>query len=200
MDTNRLMAVSNLWSQLPPRPLPDWFRISATETNIVVTGSMWRVNATIQPAPMMFKRQTIYLRNPPAREIHDFKLAQYQYASLMALQNYDTAAEQLMLSNIQVETAAVLPPGTYTNPAGIAAANPAQVLRLQQDSAMVTSNVNFLHARTQSRDAGVAAARAYLAAFPNGDIYWLDHFAMRTGRQVNGIEVYDMGAAPDLTY
>ena len=72
MNTNKLAVVSNLWLRLPARPLLDWYNVKASEDKIIVAGSLWKVDATIGPAPMMSRRQTIYLRNPPVKEIQDF--------------------------------------------------------------------------------------------------------------------------------
>ena len=74
VDSNKLAVISNLWAHLPPRPLPTWSRIMAREDGISVAGAMWKVNATIEPAPMMLKQETIYIKDPPIREIEDYKL------------------------------------------------------------------------------------------------------------------------------
>jgi len=40
----------------------------------------------------------------------------------------------------------------------------------------------------------------YFAPFPDRRVYWIDHFALRTGTQQDGLEIYDLGAAAGLTY
>jgi hypothetical protein len=46
----------------------------------------------------------------------------------------------------------------------------------------------------------LGALRNYLATFPSPKVYHLDHFALRTGRQIDGLDVYDLGAAAGLNY
>lgn len=200
MDTDKLAVVSNLWLRLPARPLLDWFDVKASEDKIVVVGSMWRLDATIEPAPMMFRRQTIYLRNPPVKEIQDFKLARAAFEALQGAQGKDEAAEQLWESNIQAEAAAMLP--TNSTPPTVPDKPPtaAEAGKLELNSIETASNLNRAHARTQARDRQLTSAESFLATFPNQRVYWLDHFALRTGESVDGIEVYDLGAAPGLTY
>ena len=182
MDTNNLAAVSNLWLLLPPRPLLDWSDIKVGEDKITVVGSMWKIDATIEPAPMMFSRQIIYLRNPPVKEIQGFKLARAAVAELQSAQGGDVAAELLWESNIQAEAAAPQAPN------------------FQQDLVTTVGNLNEVHDRTQTRDRKLTKVKNYLATFPNPQVYWLDHFALRTGEAIDGIEVYDLGTAPGLTY
>jgi len=199
IDTNKLDLISNLWLELPPRPLPDWVNISAGEGDIVVAGALWKVNAVIMPAPNMTKRETIYLRHPPVKEIQDYKTARANYASLMDAQAKDMATEQFWESNIQAEAEAIQPtndPATST----ISPTTIAQMRILQRDSIAAISNINYLHAQTQSRDAAVASANTYLSVFPDKNVYRLDHFALHTDVRIDGIEVYDLGTAPGLTY
>jgi hypothetical protein len=149
---------------------------------------------------MMAKRQTIYLRNPPVKEIQDFKLARAAWAALQSAQGKEVAAEQVWESNLQAEAAAMLPTNSApsTAPANPAPGVPAR--NLQQDTAETASNLNSARARTEARDRQLTTADAYLAAFPDKQVYWVDHFALRTGKVIDGIEVYDLGAAPGLTY
>jgi hypothetical protein len=182
MDTNKLAAVSNLWLRLPPRPLLDWSDVKVSERKITVVGSLWKMDAIIKPAPMMFRRQIIYLRNPPVKEIQKFKLARAANTALQSAQGEDVAAEQFWESNIQAEAAG------------------AQGPNLQQDLVTTASNLNNAHDRTQARDRRLARVKTYLATFPDPQEYWLDHFALRTGETIDGIEVYDLGAAAGLTY
>lgn len=208
VDREKLEVVSNIWLRLPPRPLPDWVRITASEDQIAVVGNMWKVDAMIQPAPMIIKHEVIYLKNPPVKEIQDFKLARTEYLSLQNAQSNDVAAEQLLESNIQVtaeaEAAATAQARSNASAFGQPGAAPqpyrSEVVRLEGESSATTSNLNYAHARTQSRDAAVATAERYLATFPDKNVYWLDHFALRTGKTVDGLEVYDLGTAPGLTY
>jgi len=200
MDTNKLMAVSNLWLRLPARPLLAWFHVKASEDHILVVGSLWKIDATIEPAPMMFRRQTIYLRNPPVKEIQDFKLARAAFAALKNAQGKEVAAEQLWENNIQAEATTVLqtnsaPPILPNNRAALA-----QVQNLRQDLVVTDSNLNSAHARTQARDRQLVNAETFLAAFPDKQVYWVNHFALRTGETIDGIEVYDMGTASGPTY
>jgi hypothetical protein len=200
MDTNTLAVVSNLWQHLPPRPLAGWALISASEDNIVIVGSMWKVDATIALAPMMAKRETIYIRNPPVKEIQDFRLTRATYLSLEAAQGADMVIEQYWESNIQAEASSMLPVNSDTNTGQPAQPSADQVRILQRDMNTAISNINQLHERTKSRDAAVNAAKSYLSHFPSQDKYWLDHFAWRTGAETNGIEIYDLGTSPGLTY
>jgi hypothetical protein len=182
MDTNNLAAVSNLWLRLPPRPLLDWSDIKGSEDKITVVGPMWKIDATIEPTPRMFRRQTIYLRNPPVKEIQGFKLARAAVTALQSAQGGDVAAELLWENNIQAEAAAPQAPN------------------LQQDMVTTVGNLNEVHDRTQTRDRKLTKVKNYLATFPDPQVYRLDHFALRTGEAIDGIEVYDLGTAPGLTY
>lgn len=200
VDTNKLAVVSNLWVHLPARPLPEWFRIIGNEGKITVVGSMWKMDATIEPAPMMPKYQTIYLQNPPVKEIQDYKEARAAYVALQNDQNADLAAEQTLESNIQVQAAAVYEPKSpsYAEPGSPEAVN--NTLVLQQDSATMVSNLNSAHARTEYRAGQMAPLDKFLGTFPDKNVYWVDHFAIRTGKKIDGIEVYDLGVTPGLTY
>jgi hypothetical protein len=205
VDSNKLAAISNLWLRLPPRPLPDWLRVTARQNKIIeagpafTAGAMWKVDATIEPAPMMVKQETIYLRHPPAREIEDFRLA---YAAIPALQNAqldDMAAEAAWKNNLEAEAQALFP--TNAPPPLLPVQRiDAEIRRFKQDVAATDLNLTNAQTRTQARARQLAAASAYLALFPDSNVYWLDHFALRTGDHVDGLEVYDMGIAPGLTY
>lgn len=199
VDSNTLVTISNLWSRLPPRPLPEWFRITAREDGIAVAGSMWKVDAIIEPAPNMSKHQMIYLQDPPVMEIEDFKQARAAYLGLQQAQNRDVAMETMMESNVTAQADAVRTNfSLYT-----ASGSPvliAQEYNLQVASELAISNLNSAHARTQDRDSQMAPFGNYLSNFPDTNVYWLDHFALRTGRTVDGLEVYDMGIAQGLTY
>jgi hypothetical protein len=202
MNSNKLVEISNMWAQLPPRPLPDWIRITSSEDKIVVVGSMWKIDATIEPAPMMVKHQTIYLQNPPVKEIHDYKQARATRDALQNAQNQDVSYEDFMMTNIQAQADAL-----RTNYASSATSSIpgavnyyAQAVRLEQNSVLTVSNMNSAHARTQYRDGQIAPLESYLNTFPDKNVYWLDHFAMRTGKKIDGLEVYDMGVATGMTY
>jgi hypothetical protein len=67
-------------------------------------------------------------------------------------------------------------------------------------SALMISNMTANHARNQYRDGQIAPLQKYLSSFPDTNIYWLDHFAVRTGKQIGGLEVYDLGNAEGMTY
>ena len=71
---------------------------------------------------------------------------------------------------------------------------------VQQDMATTVYNLNSAQGRTEARDAKLRRVETYLATFPDQQVYWLDHFALHTGQAIDGIEVYDLGAAPRLTY
>ena len=200
VDTNKLAVVSNLWLRLPPRPLLDWLDLKVSEEKIIVVGSLWKMDATIAPAPMMFRRQTIYLRNPPVKEIQGFKLARTAVTALQSAQGGDVAAEQLWESNIQEEADTLLQTNSASATAPGKQAAVAQTRKLQQDMVMTAANVNNAHDRTQARGRELNTAQTYLATFPDQQVYWLDHFALRTGEAIDGIEVYDLGTAPGLTY
>jgi hypothetical protein len=195
IDPAKLEQISNLWSRLPARPLPDWFRIQAREDRITVVGSMWRLDALVEPAPMMIKHEIIYLQNPPVKEIQDFKQARDNYAALRSAQSADRAGAQYYMSNIQAEAASV----QTNSPPATAVATPANAM-LQRDSVLTASNLDETQARIQSRNAQISALDQYLAGFPNKTVYWLDHFALHTGKQIDGIDVYDLGTAQGLTY
>lgn len=63
----------------------------------------------------------------------------------------------------------------------------AQARQLELDSATTASNLNNAHARTQARAGQLITEEAYLAEFPDRQVYWLDHFALRTGKSIDGI-------------
>ncbi len=199
MDSNKLAVVSNLWVHLPARPLPEWCRVVASEDQITVAGSMWKVNATIEPAPMMVRHETIYLRDPPAREIADYRQARAAFLDLQNAQNEDVASEQYMESNIQSQADAL-----RTNSAAATAPNSQaiynQTWNLQMASTLMVSNMSAAKVRTQSRDDQMAPLQKYLSTFPATNVYWLDHFALRTGKKIGGVEVYDLGNAEGMTY
>jgi hypothetical protein len=184
MDTNNFAALSNLWLRLPGRPLLDWFDIKVSEDKITVVGSMWKIDATIAPAPMMFSHQTIYLRNPPEKEIQGFKLARAAATALQNAQGGDVAAELLWENNIQAEAASAQAPNL-------------------QDTVTAAGNLNDLngvHYGTLTQDRKLTQVKNFIATFPDPQVYWLDHFALRTGEAIDGIEVYDLGTAPGLTF
>jgi hypothetical protein len=202
MNSYKLVAISNMWAQLPPRPLPDWIRITSPEDKIVVVDSMWKLDATIEPAPTMVKHETIYLLNPPVKEIHDYKQARAARDALQNAQNQDVSYEDFMKTNIQAQADALrtnyAPSATSSVPGAMNYY--AQTVRLQQNSVLTVSNMNSAHARTQYRDGQIAPFESFLNTFPDKNVYWLDHFAMRTGKKIDGLEVYDMGIATGLTY
>ena len=194
IDPDKLEAVSNLWAQLPPRPLPDWFRISANEDDITVAGNMWKVDAIIEPAPTMFKHEVIYLRSPPVKEIQDFKQALAQYVALQNGQSGQAAAAQAQ-ANV-VETNTVKFPGTVTTRNGVVVATTgaAAVDQNMAAAAAVSGNAQATTMRS------LADLQAYLASFPSTNVYSLDHFALRTGKVIDGLEVYELGSAAGLNY
>jgi hypothetical protein len=200
VDPDKLALISNLWSQLPPRPMPNWYRLEASEDKIEIVGSMWRIDATVEPSPLMFKRQFIYLQDPPVKEIQDFKVARAAYTALQNAQASDDALVAYWESNVQAQAASAQ--ANSTNPI-----TRAELPKLAQDTrnlqwaaAMTSSNLNSAHTRAMARDTQLAPLDQYLGTFPNKEVYWLDHFALRTGKQIDGIEVYDLGTAPGLTY
>jgi hypothetical protein len=200
VDSNKLAMISNIWTHLPARPLPGWLRIRGREDGITVVGSMWKVDATIEPAPMMAKHEMIYLRNPPVKEIQDYKQARAAYAALQNAQNNDVASEQYMKSNIQAEADAMRQTNSTSPAAPVTPTVASQAQNLERNSVMTISNLNSAHARTQYRDDQLAPVMKYLSTFPDTNVYWVDHFALRTGEEINGLEVYDLGVAEGLTY
>ena len=194
IDPNKLTAVSNLWAHLPARPLPDWFRIMGNEGGITEVGGMWQVAATIEPAPMMLKHQIILLRNPPVKEIQDFKLARATYGAVQDAKANQAAALQAAVNAAQTNTVSF--PGTVTTRQGVVVAQSGAAAAEQNLLTAVAISSN-----AQAADLNqLAAAQNYLSLFPNTNVYYLDHFALRTGKEVNGVEVYDLGTAAGLNY
>jgi hypothetical protein len=196
VDTNNLPDISNLWAHLPARPLPEWCRVTAAEGDIMVAGTRWKMAATIEPAPMMVKHQMIYVENPPTREIENYHQALAAYLTLENEQNADSASEQNLESHIQTAAASLLP----TNTPGFAAPVTPGTVLYQETALLTVSNLNATQARTQNRDAQMVPLRQFLAAFPGTNEYQMDHFALRTGRKIDGLDVYDLGTADGLTY
>jgi hypothetical protein len=197
VDAAKLDAVSNTWFHLPTRPLADWFRISANEDSITIVGNMWKVDAIVEPAPMMFKRQVIYLRNPPTKEIHDFKQALAQYAALQSGQSGPMADAQAQADAVQTNTASPVKfPGTVTTRNGVVV-GATGAAAVEQNAATAAADSNVAQAATTK---SLADLQAYLALFPSTNMYSLDHFALRTGKVVDGLEVYDLGTAAGLNY
>jgi hypothetical protein len=194
VNADKLAAISNVWEHLPARPLPDWVRVTGMEGGITVVGDMWRVDAVIAPAPMMTKHDIIYLRNPPAKEIADFKQARAQYMALQNTQSSEVAALQSLASTDQ--TNAVTYPGTVTTRNGVVVAR-SGMAAANQNAATLATLSNNLQATNASQ---LADLGRYLASFPATNVYYLDHFAMRTGKQINGLDVYDLGGAAGLNY
>jgi hypothetical protein len=194
VNADKLAAISNVWEHLPARPLPDWFRIRGQEGGITEVGSMWRVDAVIEPAPMMSKHEIIYLRNPPVKEIQDFKLARASIADAQNAQANEAAAAQAAVS--AAETNVVSFPGKVTVHEGVAVPQFGAAAAQQKMLTAITISSN-----AQAADLNqIAVAQKYLSFFPSTTVYSLDHFAMRTGKEVDGMEVYDLGAAAGLTY
>jgi hypothetical protein len=133
------------------------------------------------------------------KEIVDFKQARDAYHNLESAQSGDVASEQYLQSNVTARAEAL-----WTNSGTNLPVNSQtiynQALYLEYSSAAAISNLNAAHARTQSRDTQIEPLQKYLSTFPDTNVYWLDHFAVRTGKKVGGIEVYDLGTAPGLTY
>jgi hypothetical protein len=194
MNPRKLEAVSNIWAHLPARPLPDWFRLSSTEDSITIVGDMWRVDAVIEAAPMLVKHQVIYLRSPPVKEIHDFKQARAQYNALENGQSSQAAAVQAQESSLQKAT--VPYPGTYTVQGGVVVARTGAIA-VQHDLAAAAAVSNQVQAADVNQ---LATLGTYLASFPSTNVYYLDHFALRTGKMIDGLEVYDLGGAAGLNY
>jgi hypothetical protein len=195
VSPDKLAAVSNIWLHLPPRPLPDWIEISANEGNIAVSGDMWKVDATLAPAPMIIKHQVIYLRHPPVKEIQDFKNARAQF---LALENGQS------LNGPVAPTPPILQPNTKINYPGTIKTSDGKVIGASGGTATVENEVatsaaisnNVERANQKQLD----NLRDYLGTFNSTTVYTLDHFALRTGKQIDGIDVYDLGAVPGLNY
>ncbi len=149
---------------------------------------------------MMLKLETVYLQNPPVKEIQDYKQARAEYMALQNAQHSDVATEHALETNIQARADVTYDTNSpaYGAP-GTAAANNNSLV-LQQESVLTVSNMVSAHARTQSRDGQIEPLEKYLSTFPDKNVYWVDHFAIRTGKKINGLEVYDLGIAPGLTY
>ena len=200
VDSNKLDQVSNLWQHLPARPLLEWNRVLAAETNIIVVGTLWKVTAAIEPAPMMVRTQTIFLENPPTREIQEFKKAINNYAKLSGDQEMDIAYEELLKSNIQAEAMGLLSTNAAAATTVPYPASVASVRTYQHDALVTTTNLNDTQARTLNRKAQLGSLQQFIATFPSTNMYWLDHFARQTGRKIDGIDVYNLGTADSLTY
>jgi hypothetical protein len=193
MNPAKLASISNLWEHLPPRPLPAWMRITGNEDGITVVGNMWRVEAIIEPAPMMLKREIIYLRNPPVKEIQNFKQARAQYASLQNGQTHQVAAAPAL---VNVQTNTVRFPGTVTTRNGVVVGLTGAAA-VEQNLATAAANSNNAQAANTNQ---LDVLRTYLASFPSMNVYCLDHFALRTGEKMEGQEIYDLGSAAGLNY
>jgi hypothetical protein len=156
------------------------------------------------------RHEIIFVRNPPVKEIVDYKRARDACQALQNAQASDVASEQYLQSNITAKatslwatsaTNAVPNNNNINNNNTYNSQNIYnQALNLEYSSASAITNLNAAHARTQARDAQIAPLQKYLSTFPDPNVYWLDHFAMRTGKKIDGIEVYDLGAAEGLTY
>ncbi len=194
MNTDKLEAVSNIWANLPARPLVDWFRISGNETGITVVGSMWKVDAIVEPAPTMFKHEFIYLRNPPVKEIQDFKQALAQYAALQNGQSAQAVAAQAQVNAVPTNTVGF--PGTVTTRNGVVVGTTGAAAVEQNLATAAAASENAQATTTKS----LAGLQAYLASFPSTNVYSFDHFALRTGKVIDGLEVYDLGTAAGLNY
>lgn len=200
MYTNEVVdAVSNIWQQLPAKPLPTWCRIQADKSSLVVEGSYWLVDADIQLAPQIWRHAKIYLANPPVTEIQNYNWAAIRLATLQAIRKSES--DRLQATNAVQQT--------YQQ-------DSARLNLLQQAFPyndrinQMAYNVNDaidqaateqerLQNRIARRDQEIKMLTDYLASYPASG-FAVDHFAIRTGKLMNGLDVYDLGAAAGLNY
>jgi len=139
------------------------------------------------------KREIIYLRNPPVKEIQNFKQARAQYASLQNGQTHQVAAAPAL---VNVQTNTVRFPGTVTTRNGVVVGLTGAAA-VEQNLATAAANSNNAQAANTNQ---LDVLRTYLASFPSMNVYCLDHFALRTGEKMEGQEIYDLGSAAGLNY
>jgi hypothetical protein len=198
MNSNKLAQVTTLWAHLPGRPLPNWHRV--TGQAIVVVGTRWRMDAVIQPAPMMRRQATIYLENPPVRECQNFAwvsavLPKIGAAMTSAQSDADYDYAESIASEKQASFWGSLRDAFPYNDRVAANANGANWDAASDQRFLTSSSNKKAVLENQWR-----ALTRYRATFPPDARYTVDHFAIRTGKQIDGCDVYDVGTAEGLTY
>lgn len=198
MNSNKLDEVAALWTHLPIRPLPQWNRIKAKR--ISVAGAYWVLEAEIEPAPMMVRHERIYLANPPATEIQNFNWAKSRIAALeKARHSGASQAEAIQADKADAQAEYLQIVGLHTAyPDDSNLNRKVKDLKAQKKSA--DQKLANLSAARESYDQQIEALHSFLGTFPNPDHYELDHFAIRTGKTVNGCAVYELGSAQGLNY
>jgi len=166
MDTNKFAEVSTSGCGCPPALCWIGSTSKPARTKIVVvgSGSMWKMEHD-EPGPMMAKRQTIYLRNPPSRR---FRISNSPAppGALQSAQAKRWRRNRCGSSNLQARRRRCCrpiprrPPPRPTPPPGF---RPQFTARHRRDGLQLEQR----RARTEARDRQLTTADAYLAAFPD---------------------------------
>ncbi|HUC84321.1 MAG TPA: hypothetical protein VL970_03940, partial [Candidatus Acidoferrales bacterium] len=123
----------------------------------------------------------------------DFKQAR---ARFLALQTNQAPAAQSQMTVGQTNSGTIRVPGTIITSEGKVVGRTGAAA-VEQNMVTAAAMSNHVEAANLKQ---LAVLGSYLATFPQTNIYCLDHFAMRTGKVVDGLEVYDLGTAAGLNY
>ena len=175
-----------------PRPLPGWYKVTATE--IRDGGSVWIIKGIISSSPTNSRPYTFCLAHPPINERAAFLAAVNQLS--VATQDHANAARSAWSSTEATREYAAK--GTQID----YFRRHSEILYWDLAHASAANNRAYYRARAAAEDAKADAteaikrtqsAEAVLANFKNTTFYEFDHFVYATGQLYNGLPLFDTG-------
>jgi hypothetical protein len=161
------------------RPLPAWAHLNGKVAG--TNAYSWIIEGKADSATRLHSSegQRFLLKNPPLQDRAQFETLRSRLKVL--------EAEQTRLKGEQMQ-----------------AKNRAAALRAQHKNhhpsraeAIEARQLHVVETRTASDlkaiDQNIAGVKKNLSAYPNGDHYVLDSFALETGQEQNGLRIYDYG-------
>lgn len=190
-------AVSNVWSKLPAKPMVIWCRIQSAQ--ITVVGDYWQLDADIYLAPQIKRHAKILLAHPPVNEIQNLNWAKSRLDFLGRQQqsDYDVASDadsDYRQDSVEGHRISMLQQAFPYN-----TVLPSQMASAAQDQSRAENTGNKAESRIALRGQQIAFLVKFVETYP-GRKFAVDHFAFRTGKTINGMEVFDVGLADGLNY
>jgi hypothetical protein len=161
------------------RPFPAWAHINGKHAG--TNAYYWVIEGKADSATRLHsgENQKLLLKNPPLQDRVQFEALKSRLKVLAAEQNR-LRAQQMQAKN---RAAALRAEHKNRRP------TPAEAIEARQLHVVETRAASDL----KVLDRQVAELNKKLAVYPKGDQYVIDCFALETGKEQNGIRIYDYG-------
>jgi len=177
------------------RPLKAWVRIIGEPTQGTTEG--WTVAGFIETAPHASAPATIYLKHPPTKDAQRFVDLRGTWTALNQIRENMYAASQANAARVNEQGAKAGMMRAVANAAPSFPGFAASADEYSRAAAMAGQRMRAQGLTSIQAGMRLDDVNKGLKAFPYGETYLVDFFAMPTGEVRAGLPVYDMGMMVD---